>query len=142
MASLATKDKEPESPTERQAPPWSANGEGYHAAPVPHRHLTCIFQERMRIPHLLYGLHPPPSAHGAVKPSQALVQWALRLRLSLPVHARRLNMDRLQGCASHSRGPQSSPDYNPPPESPAVVRMPAGHSRRFKGERPIGAATG
>ena len=25
---------------------------------------------------------------------------------------------------------------------PAVVRMPACHSRRFKGERPIGAATG
>ena len=32
-----------------------------------------------------------------------------------------------------------------PPEAvrmPAVVRMPACHSRRFKGERPIGAATG
>ena len=25
---------------------------------------------------------------------------------------------------------------------PAAVRMPACHSRRFKGERPIGAATG
>ena len=25
---------------------------------------------------------------------------------------------------------------------PAVVRMPACHNRRFKGERPIGAATG
>ena len=25
---------------------------------------------------------------------------------------------------------------------PAVVRMPVCHSRRFKGERPIGAATG
>ena len=35
---------------------------------------------------------------------------------------------------------------SPPPPAgrgiPAVVRMPAGHGRRFKGERPIGAATG
>ena len=29
-----------------------------------------------------------------------------------------------------------------PPPPPAVVRRPACHSRRFKGERPIGAATG
>ena len=29
-----------------------------------------------------------------------------------------------------------------PPALPTVVRMPACHSRRFKGERPIGAATG
>ena len=27
-------------------------------------------------------------------------------------------------------------------QMPAIVRMPACHSRRFKGERPIGAATG
>ena len=35
--------------------------------------------------------------------------------------------------------------WMPPPPGrgmPAVVRMPACHSRRFKGERPIGAATG
>ena len=33
----------------------------------------------------------------------------------------------------------------PPPRGrgmPAAMRMPACHSRRFKGERPIGAATG
>ena len=30
----------------------------------------------------------------------------------------------------------------PPPRGGAVVQMPACHSRRFKGERPIGAATG
>ena len=39
------------------------------------------------------------------------------------------------------------PCANPPPppaevRMPAVVRMPACHSRMFKGERPIGAATG
>ena len=36
-------------------------------------------------------------------------------------------------------------DPPPPPPGrgmPAVVQMPACHSRRFKGERPIGAATG
>ena len=40
------------------------------------------------------------------------------------------------------------PPPPPPPQQPAavrmpaVVRMPACHSRRFQGERPIGAATG
>ena len=33
-------------------------------------------------------------------------------------------------------------DSHPGRWMPAVVRMPACHSRRFKGERPIGAATG
>ena len=47
-------------------------------------------------------------------------------------------------------GRSCSLDSPPPPgrgmpaavQMPAVVRMPACHSRRFKGERPIGAATG
>ena len=48
--------------------------------------------------------------------------------------------------------PPCLPGFPPPPppgrwmpatvRMPAVVRMPACHSRRFKGERPIGAATG
>ena len=33
-------------------------------------------------------------------------------------------------------------DFPPGRGMPAAVRMPACHSRRFKGERPIGAATG
>ena len=43
------------------------------------------------------------------------------------------------------RGPRrliGRPTYPPPRRMPAVVRMPACHSRRFKSERPIGAATG
>ena len=41
---------------------------------------------------------------------------------------------------SHAHRPTAPPP--PPPGMPAVVRRPACHSRRFKGERPMGAATG
>ena len=49
-----------------------------------------------------------------------------------------------KGDGKRVRPPSS---LTPPPPSaavrmPAEVRMPACHSRRFKGERPIGAATG
>ena len=42
----------------------------------------------------------------------------------------------------HRQGPHLPQYITPPPPPPAVVRMPACHSRRFKGERPIGAAEG
>ena len=53
-------------------------------------------------------------------------------------------------CGHHrvdslTRGPCKPPPPSPCPQAvrmSAVVRMPACHSRRFKGERPIGTATG
>ena len=53
-------------------------------------------------------------------------------------------------CANYPPPPSSIAFWIPPQgrwmpaavRMPAVVRVPACHSRRFKGERPIGAATG
>ena len=66
-----------------------------------------------------------------------------------------LRDDRMPGTDQAVRGGrhgQKLHSGSPPPprgrgmpaavQMPAVVRMPACHSRRFKGERPIGAATG
>ena len=79
------------------------------------------------------GMPPPPSSNG---PRTRSGRLAVPQRLPQGV-TRRLLWPLRYGVMSL---PPLLPP--PPPPLPAAVRMPACHSRRFKGERPIGAAKG
>ena len=101
------------------------------------------------------GAPPPPTSKshiGELAPMALCDIHVAGCGEHLPVWG--LRDDRIPGTDQAVRGGrhgQKLHSGSPPPPGrgmpaavrmPAVVRMPACHSRRFKGERPIGAATG